>query len=113
MRGSVFIRKTIAVFLLAVFALCNTPTRYLHRIFANHTDYTAKTWNHTGQPQLDVTGISCHCESNVVMAPYTFTTAPSISVPVRFLHREYRPVITGKFSASLYFIGLRGPPYAV
>jgi hypothetical protein len=92
------------------FALSNTPTRYLHRLFANHKDFTSKTLTDSSTPQLNVTGINCHCESNVVIAPYTLqsvvTIKPILPVPVEY---NLCGIYKIAFSQPVSF-GLRGPP---
>lgn len=104
-----YIRKIFAALLLCIFALSVTPTRYLHQLFANHKDFISKT-NPGPRPQLNVAGINCHCETNVVIAPYTVQPSPLITqqLPVfkdfTFSDGE-TPVFSGLFS-----FGLRGPP---
>jgi hypothetical protein len=96
--------------LLAIFALSNTPTKYLHQLFANHKDFISKTSTASNNPQFNVTGINCHCESNVVIAPYTPANNFKIasSVPV-FSGYTITAIHTTIFSESISF-GLRGPP---
>lgn len=110
MNQSIYIKKSLAIILLAIFALSNTPTKYLHKIFANHTDFVSKTFTDSKTPQLNVSGINCHCESNVVIAPYTVQSAITIN-PVspeftEFIPARFYNII---FSESFSF-GLRGPP---
>lgn len=105
-----YIRKFIAIVLLAIFALSNTPTKYLHHFFANHIDLRDKIFNNSKIPQLSVTGLNCHCENNVVIAPYTLSSS-----------FEVKPILTrvmgyhGSLEYSLILFqsisfGLRGPP---
>jgi len=113
MNRSIFIKKSFAIILLAIFALSNTPTKYLHKLFANHRDFVSKTLTDSNKPQLNVSGINCHCESNVVIAPYTIESSFSILPP----SQEFPPfTIAGiykiRYSASFSF-GLRGPPSLV
>jgi hypothetical protein len=110
LNRNLLIRKSSAIILLAIFALSNTPTKYLHKLFANHTDFVSKTLSDSNRPQLNVSGINCHCESNVVIAPYTAATEFKIT-PVSPEFSEYTIVGIYKviFSESLSF-GLRGPP---
>lgn len=110
MNCSIYIRKSVAIILLAIFALSNTPTKYLHKLFANHTDFVSKTLTDSNTPQLNVSGLNCHCESNVVIAPYTIENSFTISPPLP----EFSPfTVAGiykiSYSASFSF-GLRGPP---
>lgn len=103
----------MAIVLLAIFALSNTPTKYLHKIFANHTDFVSKPLPDSNIPQFGVTGLNCHCESNVVMAPYTFQNGLIISFfsPV-FIEYTLSGIYNISFSQLVSF-GLRGPPSLV
>jgi hypothetical protein len=110
MNRSIYIRKSFAIILLAIFALSNTPTKYLHKLFANHTDFVSKTLTDSNRPQLNVAGINCHCESNVVIAPYTIQNAITFT-PLSPVCSKYTVTLIGElfFSESFSF-GLRGPP---
>ncbi len=110
MNRSIYIRKFFAIILLAIFALSNTPTKYLHKLFANHIDFVSKTLTDSNRPQLNVSGINCHCESNVVIAPYDIESAITIK-PVAPTFPEFSLIGINKitFSESFSF-GLRGPP---
>lgn len=103
-------RKFFGVVLLAIFALSNTPTKYLHKLFASHVDFVSKTLTDSNSPQLNPDGINCHCESNVVIAPYTFDNGfeikPVLPLFTEFTFSEVKVVIP---SESISF-GLRGPP---
>ena len=82
----------------------------MHKLFANHTDFVSKTLTDSNSPQLNLAGINCHCESNVVIAPYTFENGFEIKsiLPVftEFSFSEANGII---LSQSISF-GLRGPP---
>jgi hypothetical protein len=105
-----FIQSFFAVMLLAIFALSNTPTRVLHQLFAKHTDFTVTTSDNSHTPQLSVAGIDCHCQSNVVMAPYTFEKASTIkeNAPC-FVAYTIARVSNISFAQPITF-ALRGPP---
>lgn len=109
MRNNRFIQILFGVILLGAFALSNTPTRYLHQLFANHLDIV----NHSEKsntPQLNVAGIDCHCESNVVISPYSIQpTAFSIPIFASFCPILISTVSTKALTSSITF-GLRGPP---
>lgn len=110
---NIFITKVFAIAALAIFALSNTPTKYLHKLFANHSDFVSHTLTNSKVPQLNTSGINCHCESNVVIAPFTAASIVGIKPVV--------VVITETFvlkSFQFYFFdpisfGLRGPPALV
>ena len=107
------IRKIFAVLLLAIFALSNTPTKYLHRLFANHKDFVSKTVTDSNTPQLNVSGINCHCETNVVIAPYTPITAFEVKPLVTSFMDHTFIAITKIYFSQIISFGLRGPPYVV
>ena len=105
-----YIKKSLAVVLLAIFALSNTPTKYLHHLFADHADFKGKVVNNSSVPQLSVTGLNCHCESNVVIAPYTLSGSFEVNplLPTITAYPEslsYSIILFGSIS-----FGLRGPP---
>ncbi|MEO5648485.1 MAG: hypothetical protein ABIR03_01025 [Ginsengibacter sp.] len=110
MHNNRLIKNFFAVLLLVIFALSNTPTKVLHQLFARHTDFTSHTLHNSTIPQLNVAGIDCHCQSNVVITPYTFEKA--------FATREITPYfatytllrISNVSFAQPFTFGLRGPP---
>jgi hypothetical protein len=104
-----YIRQFLSIALLAIFALSNTPTKYLHQLFANHTDFSSKPVNDSNSPQISVTGLNCHCESNVVMAPYTFDTGFTTTLLPVVAEYPVSGAYTLILSQSIFF-GLRGPP---
>lgn len=105
-----FIRKFFCILLLAIFALSNTPTKYLHAIFANHKDFVSKTLTYSNSAQINAAGINCHCETNVVIAPYTMQSGLAINAPLPvFFGYTVSEIQETIFSFPLSF-GLRGPP---
>jgi len=110
LNRNVYIRKFFGVLLLASFALSNTPTECLHWLFANHTDFVSKTLTDSKKPQLNAPGIDCHCETNVVIAPYTMQSAVIIKAPAAvFFNNTINEIAIAVFSQAISF-GLRGPP---
>jgi hypothetical protein len=110
LNRNIIIRKSFAIILLAIFALSNTPTKYLHKLFANHTDFISKTLTDSNSPQINPAGINCHCESNVVIAPYTVGSVFKIEhVFPEFSEYTIAGIYKIIFSESFSF-GLRGPP---
>ena len=104
------IRKFLAVVLLATFALSNTPTKYLHALFANHRDFVNNTLTDSNSPQLNVTGLNCHCETNVVIAPFTFeSVTQSKCLSPDFIVHSVTLADAISFT-ELFSFGLRGPP---
>ena len=106
------IRNFTAVWLLAIFALSNTPVKVLHHLFANHTDQQTIVHYGNGQPQLQVAGIDCHVETNVVINPYI--CEPGIlTTGTKAFFAEYTIIQKDEFHSSrIVYFELRGPPTA-
>jgi hypothetical protein len=105
-----YIQKFFSFFLLAILVLGNTPTRFLHDIFADHTDFVSPVYSDSKSPQFNVTGINCHCDQIVVISPYTFQSGV-IATGTKNLFKDFtisRPVAI-VFSEGFNF-QLRGPP---
>jgi hypothetical protein len=107
-RNQTIARFSAAIMLL-VFGLSITPKRYLHDIFANHTDIADHGVN-DGKVLISKTGFNCDCNKLVATSPFTgqvdeFKLAAfsnySLLVPA---------CIPGIYSPVHVFIGLRGPP---
>jgi hypothetical protein len=110
LNRNIYIRKFFGVLLLAAFALSNTPTKYLHWLFANHTDFVSKTLTDSNKPQINAPGIDCHCETNVVIAPYTLQSAVIIKPPVPVFFNYTATTISATVFSEPISFGLRGPP---
>ncbi len=81
----------------------------MHAIFANHKDFVSKTLTDSNKPQINAPGIDCHCESNVVIAPYTMQSTVVIKAPAPvFFNYAVTGITTTVFRQPLSF-GLRGP----
>lgn len=105
------LRKCLALFLMANFVLCNTPTYVLHTLFANHTDKKADISNSSSTlAQLTVEGTNCHCNSNVVTAPYLpgFVEIPE-ETQQNFIEYPH-PAKESFIPAHIDFQSLRAPP---
>ena len=110
MNQKKYIRQFLAVILLAIFALSNTPTKYLHQLFANHKDFISKTLTDSNTPQLNVTGINCHCETNVVIAPYIVESSFEVKPLLQTFIGHFDTSVNSIFFSELFSFGLRGPP---
>ena len=111
MNRSIYIRKFFAIVLLAIFALSNTPTKFLHSLFANHKDFVSKTLTDSNNPQINAPGIDCHCQSNVVIAPYTMQSNIAVKSPVAVFFNYNITVSQNNTSFQPLSVGLRGPPF--
>lgn len=98
------------MWLLAIFALSNTPVKVLHHLFANHLDQQTIVPYKNGESQLQVAGIDCHVETNVVINPYIFQ--PGIKTAcIEPSFAEYTITQNDIFHYTrLLHFELRGPP---
>jgi hypothetical protein len=108
-----YIRNFLAVLLLAIFALSNTPTKFLHTLFANHTDFVSNSFNNSGNPELSVTGINCHCDNLVVISPYTTVNTILSQIIVRSFPDYSIAKSTHIPVSQKIFFDLKGPPSLV
>ncbi|MEO6819436.1 MAG: hypothetical protein ABI266_00645 [Ginsengibacter sp.] len=105
-----FIKKFFGILLFAAFALSNTPIKVLHYLFANHVDYVNHHLSDSKTPQLNTAGIDCHCQTNVVVSPYTYVGYLSTSKEIQSFHSfNSRSFVISPFTRKISF-GLRGPP---
>ena len=105
-----YIQKLLSFLLLGILVLGNTPSRFLHDIFANHTDFVSPVYSDSKSPQLNATGINCHCDHLVVISPYTYQSGVIVA-EIKSLFKDftiYRPTAI-VFSEGFNF-QLRGPP---
>lgn len=105
-----YIRNFTAVWLLAIFALSNTPVKILHHFFANHVDQPAAVSYSSGEPQLQVAGIDCHVDTNVVINPY-ICEGGFLFVSIVPSFGEFTIPQNDEFHYTrLLHVELRGPP---
>lgn len=111
MLQSSFIRKTIASFLLLVFAFSITPTIVLHNWFANHTDtYIQQKDSQT--PQISSATFHCHCNSMVAVSAFTEPGQFEIASAKKVFTILSSIEIVQQTSSLIIFHSLRGPPTA-
>lgn len=97
-------------FLIGLFVFCNTPTSVLHALFANHKDNLESIYGHDNTERINVPGINCFCNSNVVHTPYFFEYEPVVIQQPVFTY-TYRETMNKTFvSLPLDFFSLRAPP---
>lgn len=104
-----YIRRPLAVMLIAIFALSNTPKQQLHNIFADHSDVSLSGQKSSKQ-NLSKAEFHCNCDNLVVIAPF-------IPATVYFsTHITYCPITFNQAKSSdlplfqKIFFELRGPP---
>ncbi len=89
-----------------------TPTKFLHKIFANHSDFITYTLD-SHSTQFNVYGINCHCDNLVVISPYTSGKSVSQKVALHvFPLLNICKISKLPFSKPFTF-KLRGPPFNV
>lgn len=108
---SLFIRKTVAAFLLLVFAFSITPTIVLHNWFANHTD-TCSQQKKSQSPQISSATFHCHCNSMVAVSAFTEPGQFEIVAAEKVFNNPPTIEIVQPTSSLIIFHSLRGPPMA-
>ena len=107
MSSAVSIKRFVCCFILLVFALSITPKRYLHTLFASHTDN--KSPHAEGPFQLSVSGYNCDNDDTVADSVFTGAISPpDHSLPSHY--QEYLPIRVLLFTSGKVFHSLRGPP---
>jgi hypothetical protein len=106
---SLVIKKTVAAFLLIVFAFSITPTIVLHNWLANHTD-TCKKATDTKAPQIGKQTFNCHCDNLVAESPFTETQIFTSPSPIQIFEVAATVDIAQLKSSPTIFYSLRGPP---
>jgi len=103
------IRPLAAFLLLLIFTLSSTPKRYLHDIFANHTEAVSHQAEQ-GKLIISEAGFNCDCDNLVGTSPCAepdeFITSPLFLQYHLFLTHRYFSIPT----APAHFFELRGPP---
>lgn len=96
--------------LLFLFALSISPRKYLHDVFANHTDQSLSI-NSKGGPTLEEKGFQCDQLDVVVDFPFALaeTSSPVLNVPENFAEHPNHYSFRGA-SGSFTCTSLRGPP---
>lgn len=94
--------------MLVIFVFSITPKRFLHNVFAKHTDSKSKTA--TGRPyQLTTSGYDCDCDNLVAESVFL----GSINIFEIHLPSSFTFYISDNISfssAPQIFSPLRGPP---
>lgn len=111
LNRSIYIKRISGVLLLLIFVLSNTPTKYLHFLFANHKDFVSKTLSNSNKPQINAAGINCHCDSNVIIAPYTMQDKLVIHPPAPVFSVYSIADVEKNVCSKQFSFGLRGPPF--
>ncbi|MEO6404800.1 MAG: hypothetical protein ABIY51_14280 [Ferruginibacter sp.] len=106
-----YILAFISAFLLIVFALSITPKRYLHDIFAGHTDNRCAKKN--GSPyQLGISGYNCDNDNLVATSSY-LKDAEVFTVPILISFSSFNTTEIRLHTAPAIYTSLRGPPATI
>ena len=103
------IQKTLAVLLLAVFALSITPKLTLHQLVADHTDLVTAIDN-TDSEKVSTAGFKCDCDQLVAESPFADNVIvfhfKKLSAYPAFINPAYKiALLSGSGSTDT-----RGPP---
>lgn len=103
--------RFLSGFLLLVFVIGITPKKFLHDMFAKHTDVTSKLKN--DKPfQLTTSGYNCNCDN--LVAESTFTHDLQVfSLPLFTSFFNYISRDISFSSICKIYSPLRGPPEKV
>jgi len=106
------IQKTLAIFLILVFALGTAPKSWFHDLVADHKDQPVCSQVHHSKV-LHQKAPNCHFDDLVVTTPFlSVSDLPTLSTRVRYIKME-----TVFYSSPLQSFSLhkenRGPPFLV
>lgn len=104
------INKLLALFLIANFVFCNTPTSVLHALFAGHRDKTVQCHVDPSIVHFEIAGIDCHCNSNVVNVPYIRADVLKRFQPTFKYVPHPDAIISSPGTIEAFFFSLRAPP---
>lgn len=102
------IKRLIAAFLFAVFALAVSPKVFVHKLFASHSDAVSKSCN-AKSPQINNAGFNCQCDHQVAESNFVGNFISPIFISFQ-AHLFINPPEISFVSVSPLFINLRGPP---
>ena len=73
LKLNLYIRKFTALLLLVIFSLSSTPKRFLHHVFANHTDCVTYQQKSFYQHSISKHTFHCQIDQLVVESPFENT----------------------------------------
>ena len=107
------ISKILALLLLILFVVGNSPIQLLHNAFANHKDYSYGSAQNNAKPQVVQKGFHCDCDHFVVESAFVIPIGISNSVSTWLVLEFPTSLISPLFSPTHSFFQLRGPPAIV
>jgi hypothetical protein len=110
LQKRIFIQKVTAALLLVLLVLGNTPKRWLHDTFANHTGCTTAATVKQDAALVDVQKPHCDCDDVVIESPFTSFTIYKLIPAVTYsgiINCTIHPQLKLAFVETAT---LRGPP---
>ena len=109
MSAPSLIRKSLAGFLLVVFAFGITPKRTLHNLVANHKDGKVASV-HSEAAALSKASFNCQIDNLISESPFVSEKIVLVQTPVPFAADHTVLQLPCFHSSEDYSFGLRGPP---
>ena len=109
MSQSITIKRFLAFVVLFVFAFSITPKRFLHDLFAGHSDTCTKIYN-ANDSQVAKLGFKCECDNLVATSPFIEAEEQFILNAPPAFPKTWSQQLSIVFSSTPNFIELRGPP---
>jgi len=113
-KQSLNLKKASAILLLLTFLLVVAPQRFLHHLFANHTDthISSRLYSENSSFHISKAGFNCQLDHLVVESSFLFSVS---NINIQFyptfinliFEKESKPV----FSYTSHCF-LRGPPFS-
>lgn len=106
-----YIRKSLAVFFLALFAFGITPRLTLHNLVANHKDgRTRSVLPDPYSTQLSKASFNCQCDNLISESPFVMQASVHVAIAVTCFKSFTARYAEFVFTAAQYCSCLRGPP---
>lgn len=103
------IYKSLAGFMLVLFAFSITPKLILHDLFARHKDLAAVS-SSDDLARISLSGFRCNCENLVVESPFVAEITNFEIEPRRDLSSPPAGAVSEFHNATHFFPEFRGPP---
>ena len=105
-----YIQRFIAASLLLVFVLAATPKRFLHTIFANHTDVAWVKSGNKQQQTLSNQNYQCQIDNLVVELPFFSSTSLLFHTSIQHVEQFQEHFVFVIVDNNQFVDSLRGPP---
>lgn len=110
MPHRIFIKRSVSLLLLLVFAFSITPKQWIHKIAFHHKDVFTECNDGISKAHLHQTGFHCELDNLVVLSPFTSDISiTKIEAPL--VHTDYYTYNENNhYPIPVFFFDLRGPP---